>query len=125
MELSDAGLRALMKANGIRRSNHHRRDNYIEFLLAWLREDDKRELDLPSSVERVSRGEPASSTSPPIAPSPPIASRGAPELAPALLEIGATLRAIIDALHADHTAGRGGLHGSWPGGQKLLQRAQL
>ena len=71
MELSDAGLRALMKANGIRRSNNQRRENYIEILQAWMTEDDQREMDLPSSVERVTRGEPASSASPPPRPPSP------------------------------------------------------
>ena len=118
--LSDAGLRALMRANGLPRGSDQRRGDYVAAIAAWLAGDAERQLAFPGSVERTTGGEPAPpippSRPPPLQPSVPAdlpvpTAAGSPELVPALAEIGATLRAILAAVRADHAAGKGG--GTW------------
>ena len=111
--LSDAGLRALLVANGLPRRSAHRRGDYVAALAGWLAEDDTRQLTFPPTVERAPGGEPAPPSAhscPPPGPTDPTpatapdpsASRS--EIVPALAEVGAILRAVLAAIHADHAA---------------------
>ena len=128
--LSDAGLRALMKANGLPRSRDQRRGDYISAIAAWLAGDVERQLAFPGSVERAAEGEP-------VPPSPP--SSPPPTHPPHLLACRNPLRAPSTSLPlsrrlAPHCApflqpseltmprGRGGRHGRWWGGRKRLPR---
>ena len=124
--ISDAGLRALLAANGLPRRRDDRRSDYASALLTWLATDPARNLAFPPAVERGPGGEPAppaeqsslppppTQSHPPARDSPPSSrSSGPSPLAPALSEVGATLRALLAAIRADHAAEDGVGGGAW------------